>query len=133
MATAPRLPPAPVSWPLLPLPDAGGRLVYPTLDASVRQAIRVILQTRPGEQLMRPEFGAGLEEFVHEQNTLTTRRRIRDVVVESLERWEPRITVERVDVWEQPERPTDVRVEIAYRLRRTRAAQQLGLRMTLES
>ena len=118
---------------LLPLPDAGGRLVYPTLDASVRQAIRVILQTRPGEQLMRPEFGAGLEEFVHEQNTLTTRRRIRDVVVESLERWEPRITVERVDVWEQPERPTDVRVEIAYRLRRTRAAQQLGLRMTLES
>ena len=52
----------------------------PALEQSVRQSIQVILSTRPGEQLMRPDFGAGLERFLHEPNTLTTRRRIRDVV-----------------------------------------------------
>lgn len=66
-----------IGWPLLPLPDAHGRLNYPTLDQSVRQSIEVILRTRPGEQLMRPDFGAGLAAFLHEPNVLTTRRRIR--------------------------------------------------------
>jgi uncharacterized protein len=92
----------------------------------------VILRTRPGEQLMRPRFGGGLEEFIHEQNTLTTRRRIRDLIAESLERWESRVLVDRIDVWEVPDRPTHVRVEIGYRLRRTGAAQAVSLSMAVE-
>jgi len=127
------LSPAPRGWPLLPLPDSNGRLNYPTLEESVRQSIRVLLSTRPGEQLMRPGFGAGLQGFLHEQNTLTTRRRIRDLVTESLERWEKRITVDRIEVRENADEPTRIRVEIAYRLKRTGAAQQLGLTMELEA
>lgn len=129
-----QLPPsALIGWPLLPLPDSNGRLNYPTLEESVRQSIRVILSTRPGEQLMRPTFGAGLEKFLHDQNTLTTRRRVRDLVMESLERWERRISVDRVEVREVPDEPTKIRVEVAYRLRRTGAPQQLGLTMELEA
>jgi phage baseplate assembly protein W len=124
--------PAPNGWPLLPLPDSKGRLNYPSLEDSVRQSIRVILSTRPGEQLMRPTFGAGLQSFVHEQNTLTVRRRIRDLVTDSLARWEKRVTVDRVEVRELPDEPTRIRVEIAYRLKRTGTAQQLGLTMELE-
>ena len=125
--------PALIGWPLLPVPDANGQLAYPTLDESVRQSIQVILRTRPGEHLMRPEFGAGLENFVHEPNTLTNRRRIRDVVAASLERWERRAIVDRVEVWEVADEPTRVRVEIAYRLRRTGVSQQLGLTLLLET
>lgn len=124
--------PPPLGWPLLPVPDASGELRYPGLDQSVRQSIRVILLTRPGEQLMHPRFGAGLEEFLHEPNTLALRRRVRDRVVESLERWEPRITLDRVDVWEVEERPTEIRVEIGYRLRRTGASGQLAVVLEME-
>lgn len=124
--------PPPLGWPLLPVPGAGGELGWPTLDESVRQAIRVILTTRPGEQLMRPEFGAGLDDFANEPNTLTTRRRIRDVVFSNLRRWEPRIHLDRVEVWEVEGAPGQVRVEIGYRLRRTGAARQLGLVMDTE-
>src|SRR6185369_469699 len=92
--------PVPIGWPLLPLPDANGTLNYPALEEGVRQMIQVILQTRPGEQLMRPGFGAGLEDFIHEQNTITTRRRMMDVITQSLKRWEPRIITNRVDVTE---------------------------------
>lgn len=122
-----------IGWPLLSLPDANGRLSYPTLEQSVQQSIRVILSTRPGEQLMRPLFGAGLDQFIHEHNTLTTRRRIRDLIMESLQQWERRIIVDRVDVNEVPEQPTLVRVEIGYRLVRSGAFQQLGLTMELEA
>ena len=100
---------------------------WPTLEESVRQQIRVILSTRPGEQLMRPRFGAGLEDFVHEPSTLTTRRRIRDAVAEHLGRWEPRIVLDRVEVWEVDDRPSAVRVEIGYRVRRTGAGRTLGV------
>jgi phage baseplate assembly protein W len=124
---------APRGWPLLPVPDSNGRLNYPTFEESVRQSIRVLLSTRPGEQLMRPGFGAGLQSFLHDQNTLTTRRRIRDLVTESLDRWEKRITVDRIEVRENEDEPTRIRVEIAYRLKRTGAAQQLGLTMELEA
>ena len=119
-------------WPLLPLPDAQGRLAYPSLEQSVRELIRVVLCTRPGEQLMRPRFGAGLDDFAQEPNTLTTRRRIRDAIAAGLAQWEDRVLVDRIEVWEAAEQPTHVRVEIAYRLRRTGAAQQIAVGVPLE-
>lgn len=122
----------PIGWPLLPLPDAHGRLAYPSLERSVRESIEVILRTRPGEQLMRPEFGAGLESLLHEPNTLTTRRRIHDLVRDGIAKWEDRVILDRVDVWEVPEEPAAVRVEVAYRLKRTGAPQFLGLVVELE-
>lgn len=120
-----------IGWPLLPVPDGDGRLRYPGLDESVRQSLEIVLRTRPGEQLLRPEYGAGLEDLLHEPNTLTTRRRIRDLVTESLNQWERRILLDRVEVWEVPDRPTEIRVEIAYRLRRTGAARQTALTLEL--
>ncbi len=128
--TNPRIPSPPIGWPLLPLPQDGG-LQYPTLEASVNQSIRIILLTQPGEQLMRPTFGAGLQRFLHEPGTLVTRRRIRDAIAESLDLWEPRILVDRIDVWENEERPDAVRAEIVYRLKRTGQALSMTLTMNM--
>jgi phage baseplate assembly protein W len=129
--TVPGPAPRPIGWPLLPRPDLGGALAFPSLEDSVRQQIKVILRTRPGELLMHPDFGAGLEELLHEPNTIEVRRRIRDRVATSIARWEPRAIVDRVDVLEVDGAPTEVRVDIAYRLARTGVAQQLGLSMGL--
>ena len=122
-----------INWPLFPVPDKNGHLVFPSLEDSVRQSIRIILMTRPGERIMRPSFGAGLENMLHQQNTLTTRRQIGDLINESLEHWEKRIILDRVDVWEVEDRPSAIRVEIAYRLRRVNLPQQLGLTMDMQA
>ncbi|HWX49316.1 MAG TPA: GPW/gp25 family protein [Roseomonas sp.] len=114
----PILPPEPIGWPLLPLPSADGVLRFPTLVESVRQMIEVILRTTPGEQLMRAEFGAGLEAMLHEPNTLATRSRMQERIAEGLAAWEPRILVDRIDVEPGPDL-REVRITIAYRLRRT--------------
>jgi phage baseplate assembly protein W len=129
MAT-PTIPPL-LGWPLLPRPDEHGALNFPTAEESVRQQIQVILATRPGELLMRPQFGAGLDEFLNQPNSITTRRAIHDRVGTSLAAWEPRIIVDRIDVTEVPVLPSAVRVEIAYRLKRTGAPGQVGLTMEL--
>ena len=121
-----------IGWPLFAVPDADGRLDWPGLEASVRHAIRVILSTRPGEQLMRPEFGAGLDRLLHAPNNLSTRRQIRDWTMSALSRWERRILLDRVDVLEVPGDPSALRVEIAYRLARSGAADAVAVTVRLE-
>lgn len=123
--------PPPIGWPLLPRPDANGRLAWPAFEQSVADQIRVLLLTRPGEQLMRPDFGAGLEDFTHEPNTVTTHRRIQEVIVNALNRWEKRIILDDVAVNAVPNQPAQVRVEISYRLRRTGAGRRTGLTLEL--
>lgn len=121
----------PLSWPLLPTPDTHGVLEFPSLEDSVRQMIHVILLTRPGEQLMRPEFGAGISRFLNEPNTVETRRRLRDAVGSALATWEPRITIDEVNVSPVDDAPTTVRIDIAYRLKRTGQRKQTALTMVL--
>ena len=120
-----------IGFPLLPVP-VDGQLDWPSLADSVRQTLEVILRTRPGEQLMRPGFGAGLATLLHEPNTLETRRRVHDLVAGALARWEPRIHLDRVEVREVDGQPDALRIDIAYRLRRTGAAASLGLTLNLE-
>jgi phage baseplate assembly protein W len=123
----------PLGWPLLPLPDAQGRMNFPSLAESVRQNLRVLLSTRAGEQLMRPDYGAGLTDFLGQPDTIATRRRIYDLVTEAIARWEPRVELDRVDVADLPGSPGSVRVEIAYRLRRTGEARTLGVNLELQT
>ena len=133
MNETPRSPSRPlIGWPLLPLPDDSGVLDWPDLAQSVREAIRVILSTRPGEQLMRPDYGGGIDRLLQESNTLTTRTRLRDLVQESLARWEARILLDAVEVWEVPGAPGQLRVEIAYRHLRTGSPGAMNVTVELE-
>jgi phage baseplate assembly protein W len=128
-----RLPPEPIGWPLLAVPDEEGTLSYPSLADSVRQNIQVILSTRPGEQLMRPTYGGGLENLLSEPNTLATRARIHDLVDESLRRWEPRIDIDALAVDPLDGDAGGVRVEVHYRLRRTQQLQRVGVTLAMEA
>ncbi len=127
----------PLGWPLLPVPDANGQLHYPGLAQSVREQIQVLLSTRPGEQLMHPGFGAGLENLLTEPNTVATRSRIKELVGDALKRWEDRIVVDGIAVDPVSDAATDVpdgvRVEIAYRLLRTGAPARVGLTLVMEA
>jgi phage baseplate assembly protein W len=121
----------PVGWPLLPTPQ-NGQLSFPTLERSVRDSIRIILTTRPGEQLMRPLFGAGLQNFLDGSNTVSVRRSIQESVLNNLLAYEPRIAVDRVDVDPNPSAPSEIHLHIHYRLLRTNQAQQVGVTLQAE-
>lgn len=124
------LPALQIGWPFAPSPEAG-QLSYPDLDRSIRDQIKIILLVQPGELLLHPTFGAGLQDMLHEPNVLGTRRRIRDLVQNAVSRWERRIQLDSVDVWELADRPDAVRVELGYRIRRTGDAQQFHFDLTL--
>jgi uncharacterized protein len=117
-----------VGWPLLPVPAAEGTLAWPDPATSVRQMIEVILRTAPGEQLMRPQFGAGLEGLIHQPNTLETRARAHDSIVGAISAYEPRVILDRVDV-DTTTDPRELAVTLSCRLALTGAPVQFQARV----
>ena len=126
-ATVPHI----MSWPLEGI-DAEGRLAYSRDDDSIREVIRNILLTRPGERLRRPAFGAGITEFIHMNNNVTTRKLLADVVHKSIQQWEPRVVVESVEALPDSQRLSTVHLVIRYRMRHTRSTSQLELSLDLD-
>ena len=97
------------------------------------QRVKVILQTRPGEQLMRPRFGVGLQDFIGQPDTTAIRSRLQERVKMGLDQGEPRIQVDAVEVLDDPERPGWLRLELRFRIRRTGTPRRLGLSLALEN
>ena len=114
-----------------PRVGADGRLAWSAGEDNVRESIRLILLTEPGERLMREEFGCGLRRFLFEPNTVTTRQLIADRITKELAQWEPRIAVESVAVEADPEDPQAAVATISYRLVATRKQETISLSVAL--
>ena len=85
----------------------------------IRQSIRIILETDPGERVMRPDFGAGLRRLLFEPITTNTLALVQQRVEDALTTWEPRIDVIDVAV-SADEAPSGVLlITIQYSIRTT--------------
>ena len=115
-----------------PRVGADGRIAWSMDEDNVRESMRVILLTEPGERLMREEFGCGLRRFLFEPNTPTTRELIRERVTAALTRWEPRVTVDDVVVSAGSDDARLVEILVLFRLVATQAPGRLGLTLQLE-
>jgi phage baseplate assembly protein W len=112
-----------VGW-AFPVSASGGEAATAAYEEDVREAILIILQTNPGERMMRPTFGAGLRDFVFEPVNSTTMALVQTRVQESLIDWEPRIDVQSVVVTASGELNT-LNIDIAYLVRATNTAANL--------
>jgi phage baseplate assembly protein W len=99
--------------------DAAGEIATAADAEDVRQAVRLILATGRGERVMRPDFGAGLDQFVFAPLSAATLALIRHRVEEALIAWEPRIDVAGVRCIAHPGAPPRVDVAVEYRIRST--------------
>ncbi|MGW0809102.1 GPW/gp25 family protein [Nonomuraea sp. NPDC002799] len=102
-----------------------GAFATASYEEDVHQAITIILGTNPGERVMRPDFGAGLETFVFEPINATTMTRIRNRVRDALVDWEARIDVLDVTVTADPDRQGRLDIEVGYRIRATNSLHNL--------
>ena len=93
--------------------DAVRRLEYADGPEKVAQSIRIILDTDPGERIMRPSFGCGLRRYLMRPNTGATRALIRHDVELGLASFEPRVSVSSVTV-DPGDDPALVLIRIAY-------------------
>ena len=100
-------------WNMPVMPDTAGALAYADGPEKVAQSIRIILDTDPGERIMRPSFGCGLRRYLMRPNTSATRALIRHDVEQGLANFEPRISVNSISV-DPGDDPSLVLIRIAY-------------------
>jgi len=84
---------------------------------SVRQAILLLLSTRPGERVMRPAYGCDLWRLVFSLNDETTAGLAIHYVRQTLQRWEPRIDILHLDAMRGEDDPGRLDIFLEYRLR----------------
>jgi phage baseplate assembly protein W len=71
-------------------------------ERDIEQAIRIILETVPGERVMRPEFGCRAKELLFAPMNAATEVLLVRYVQLALEQWEPRVTIVSVRVVDSP-------------------------------
>lgn len=99
-------------------PDTGQTLMSEE-EEDIRQSIRIILSTNPGERLMYPEFGCPLRELVFENMNLTRQTHARTLIETAILRYEPRVSLERVDFKLGEENPNVLHIYLEYLIRTT--------------
>lgn len=64
----------------------------------IKSDMLVLLLTNPGERVMLPEYGTPLKRLLFEPNDPSTATVARNMIIDSITRWEPRIAVQNIEV-----------------------------------
>lgn len=92
-----------------------GNLGLSLAEQNIEDCIHVILRTRLGERVYRPDFGSRLSELVFAPLNSETLLRIQLYVEEALIQWEPRIVLEAVHTEPDSQGRGQVTITIQYR------------------
>ena len=100
-------------------------------QALIRQSIFLLLATRRGERVMRPDYGCNLDRLVFLANDVTTAGLAIHYTRKALERWEPRIEILRLDANPHPEAPFCLEISLDYRILADGSVESLRHRVDL--
>jgi len=78
--------------------DATGDIPVTNFKDSIRQSMFNILHTRRGSRHLNPSFGCMIESYLFEPFDEETGNSIGNDISNSLSRWEPRISINNVNV-----------------------------------
>ena len=74
-----------------------------TDEAAIKNSLINIFSTMPGQKLLNPDFGLNLAQFLFQPVSPTMAFMIGNRILEGLQRYEPRVTVDNVNVFPDEE------------------------------
>lgn len=102
-------------------------------DDSVRQALLMLLSTRPGERVNRPTYGCSLHRLLFSPADDTTAGLAMHYVQQAVRQWEPRVDVVALDAVPSLTDAGDpvIQIELRYRVKYTASVDSLVVTMPL--
>lgn len=101
-------------------------------DDAVHQSLLLLISTRPGERVMRPDYGCNLNQLAFSPNDDTTAGLAIHFVRQAVTRWEPRVDVIRVESRRDDDDPTRLEITLEYRIRATQTAGRVTTAVPLQ-
>lgn len=99
--------------------EATGRIQMSSYEEDIKEAIHLILMTRRGERIMRPEFGCGIQDYIFELMEPAKFVQMEQEIKNSLAIWEPRITDTEIKVSTDEAVTGKLNIQIRYIVRAT--------------
>jgi phage baseplate assembly protein W len=85
----------------------------------INQSLAILLSTRPGERVMRPDFGCNLDRLLFEPLNISLATYVEDIVKTAILYHEPRILPQKVLIRERQEDPGTLDIIVDYEVRST--------------
>lgn len=64
----------------------------------IKSDMLILLLTNPGERVMNPRYGTPLKKLIFEPNDPRIVREAKNIIINSIKRWEPRVSLQNVEV-----------------------------------
>ena len=94
-------------------------------EEDIRQSLIILLSTRIGERVHRPDYGTELYLYQFEQMDLTVETQMKRSIEKAILLFEPRITLDRIEISQEPTELGILDIWIFYRIRTTDSQQEL--------
>lgn len=117
-------------WSFPPEFEHSGNTRMVEKETDIRESLFILLSTTPGERIMHPDYGCGLNKLVFEPGSGSLVRRIQDMVQYAILMFEPRIKLQTVDV-EYSSEEAVIYITIDYYVRQTNTRQNMVYPMYL--
>lgn len=96
-----------------------GRIMTSEFEDDIKEAIGIILRTRKGERVMKPEFGCEIQNHVFDTLDYSNLVDMKNEIEHALMLYEPRITDTEVQIQIDTGEEGRIDLEIHYRVRAT--------------
>ncbi|GGC76677.1 GPW/gp25 family protein [Undibacterium terreum] len=83
-------------WSFPPEFSRRGVVKMVSADEDIKQSLRILLSTTPGERVMQPSFGCGLKSQIYENVNESTVTVLKDLIRRAILFFEPRIVLESI-------------------------------------
>lgn len=85
----------------------------------VKESLYILFSTRPGERVMRPDYGSGLEDLLFEPVNAGLITYIEELITKAILYYEPRVDLDNVDISTEDVNSGSVKIELTLILRST--------------
>jgi phage baseplate assembly protein W len=88
-------------------------------EDDIDESLRILLSTLPGERTMQPTFGCGLHAMMFKSIKESTITELKDIIQRAVLFFEPRITLNSVDVDTGDSIEGKLKIQLNYTVRKT--------------
>ena len=100
---------------------ATGRIAMSEFEDDIRESIRIIIATAPGERVMRPEFGCGIHDLAFAPMSRITIGLFESRVREAINKFEARIDIVKLEISTRDADRGKLEIDLTYQVRDTNA------------
>ncbi len=70
--------------------------------SDIRQSLTILLGTRPGERVMRPDYGCALDDMLFEPINTSLITYIKELITNAVLYYEPRVNLQNINIVTEP-------------------------------